>query len=71
MTISGCGGKRVSIPALKLDEIPFFGQLPEDVSIKVEPFINKILLNRVEVLPRDRRWILHLSLVMPVGACAP
>jgi len=46
--------------AIKLEEAPFFGQLPQNLSLKI---MNKILLNRVEVLPRERKWILHLSLL--------
>jgi DNA polymerase-3 subunit alpha (Gram-positive type) len=51
---------------LKLEETPFFGQLPKDVSVKVEPHLSKMRLTKVEVLPRERRWILHLSLLCPV-----
>lgn len=52
--------------AVKLQDTPFFGQLPEEVSARLEPYVGKILLNRVEVLPTERRWILHLSLSSPI-----
>jgi len=56
----------VSNTALRIEEAPFFGQLPEEVSEKVRPYLRNILLNRVEVLPEERRWILHLALLCPI-----
>ncbi len=52
--------------ALKLQEAPFFRQLPEEVILRLEPYIDNILLTRVEVLPKERIWILHFSLSISV-----
>ncbi len=52
--------------AVKLDKVPFFGLLSEEIRTKVEPYTNKIMVERVEVLPKERRWMLHLSLLSPV-----
>jgi len=52
--------------AVKLYEAPFFGQLTEEQRARISPYQEKILLNTVEVLPEERRWILHLSLLSPV-----
>lgn len=52
--------------AVNLKEVPFFLELPEDISTKIKPYTDNILLKRVEVIPKERRWILHLSLSNPV-----
>ena len=52
--------------AVKLYDAPFFGQLPREQSAILSPYRDKILLDRVEVLPKERRWILHLSLLCSV-----
>ncbi|NLI93284.1 MAG: PolC-type DNA polymerase III [Peptococcaceae bacterium] len=56
----------MSNPALKLEEAPFFGLLPKDLCTKVEPYLPNIFLNKVEVLPEARRWILHLTLLCAI-----
>lgn len=52
--------------AVKLRDVPVFGEIRGEMGEKLSPHIDKIVLNRVEVLPLERRWILHLSLLSPV-----
>lgn len=52
--------------AVKLEETAFFAQLPAEVRTGFGASLDNIWLNRVEVLPRERKWILHLSLSSPL-----
>lgn len=54
--------------AVKLHEAPFFGKLQGEIRESLTPYCDKILLTRVEVLPKERKWILHLSLSCPIDA---
>lgn len=47
--------------AVKLEETPFIAHLPQETAEELKPYINSIWLNRVEVIPEERKWILHLS----------
>lgn len=44
-----------------LAEVPFLCQLPPDRWESLRPYLMEIELKKVEVLPRERKWILHLS----------
>ncbi|HHV63514.1 MAG TPA: PolC-type DNA polymerase III [Peptococcaceae bacterium] len=54
--------------AVKLNEIPFFEQLPEEVIKSLAPYSEKIAFKKVEVIPKERKWILHLSMSEPIDA---
>ncbi len=56
----------MSTAAVKLEATPFYQELPSDVSMRLDTFLNYILLERVEIVPEQRKWILHLSLSCPV-----
>lgn len=56
----------MSNTALKLGDTPYFSQLPGDISKKLENCQNNIVVQRVEVIPQERKWILHLSLSCPL-----
>ena len=51
---------------VKLDDIPVFKQLPGEARANLSPFGDKVFVDKVEVLPEERRWILHLSLLEPI-----
>jgi len=51
--------------AVKLSEAPFFAQLSSAQREQLNPYRDKILIDRVEVFPDERRWVLHLSLLCP------
>ncbi|NLL52059.1 MAG: PolC-type DNA polymerase III [Peptococcaceae bacterium] len=51
---------------VRMEEVPIFKKLPSEARASLSPFVEKIFLDRVEVLPEERRWILHLSLSEPV-----
>lgn len=44
-----------------LGEVPFLSQLPLDRQEPFRPYFSTIELKQVEVLPQERKWILHLS----------
>jgi DNA polymerase III subunit alpha, Gram-positive type len=44
-----------------LAEVPFLCQLPPDRTEPYRPYLTTIELKQVEVLPKERKWILHLS----------
>lgn len=44
-----------------LAEVPFLCQLPPDREKSFRPYLKTIELKQVEVLARERKWILHLS----------
>lgn len=44
-----------------LGEVPFLCQLPPDRQEPFRPYLKTIELKQVEVLPLERKWILHLS----------
>jgi DNA polymerase-3 subunit alpha (Gram-positive type) len=49
--------------SVKLSEAPFFKRFIAEHDHKISAAADKILLERVEVLPSKRRWILHFSLL--------
>ncbi len=44
---------------VRLEEVPFLNSLPDEVRENLRPYADQIYLDRVEVLPDERRWILH------------
>jgi DNA polymerase-3 subunit alpha (Gram-positive type) len=43
-----------------LGQVPFLSQLPSDWQDSLQAFLATTLLKQVEVLPKERKWIVHL-----------
>ncbi|MHB8126476.1 MAG: PolC-type DNA polymerase III [Desulfitobacteriaceae bacterium] len=58
-----------------LGEVPFFLQLPSDWQSPLQAYLTSTILKQVEVLPKERKWIFHLTstqyldptLLIPLG----
>ncbi len=46
---------------IPLGQVPFLAQLPSDWQDPLEAYLATTLLKQVEVLPKERKWILHLT----------
>ncbi|NLP43052.1 MAG: PolC-type DNA polymerase III [Peptococcaceae bacterium] len=47
--------------SVKIRETPFFRCLSEEACNKLDPYSDIIKLDRVEVIPKEKKWVLHLS----------
>jgi len=56
------GGESVANCGVNIRETPFFRWLSEETDSGIDPYSDKIKLDRVEVIPKERKWVLHLSL---------
>lgn len=55
------GGKRVAKP-VTLKNMLFSNQMPADWQERLGSSVDSITIEKVEVHPRERKWVLHLSL---------